>query len=173
MPEPMGEPLAPLTKYRPTSLLRADAPLIVLGVTNVIGLEEGATVPSRNVRVSAAGKWSRDVVIPDGTAEVVADLAARFNIVWASEWGPNAHLAFREALRLPDQPWPYLPVQFDKLGFITRFAAGRQWAWIDDPLVDLAPLPSDPGGIVIRVDPQQGLAGVDIDAMGTALRAAH
>lgn len=149
-----------LSKYTPRPPKDIDAPVLVLGVADVIAIEEAPAVGTHIELVSAAGKWVRHVVIPEGTAELIAELSERFTIVWASEWGPNAHVAFREPLGLPDDPWPYLPIQFNKLETIQRYAAGRPWAWIDGPSVDLEPIPADPGGLVIRVNPQTGLAGL-------------
>ncbi|WP_223693884.1 hypothetical protein [Leifsonia poae] len=156
--------LAPLTKYRPVPVADPLKPLLVLGVTNVVALDDVPAIPADRMRVSAAGKWTREVYIPRGTAGLVAGLATRYSIVWASEWGPNAHIALHDVLDLPDRPWPYLPVQFDKIGFIQRFAAGRRWVWVDDPVVDLGELPTAEGGTVLRVDPLVGLVGVDLGA---------
>jgi hypothetical protein len=107
--------------------------------------------------------------VPDGTREAVAHLARRYSIVWASEWGPNAHLALAGVLDLPATPWPYLPLQFNKLAAIRQYAGGRPWVWIDDPVVDLEPLPDDPGGVVVRVDPSKGLVGLDLSVVDEAV----
>ena len=108
---------------------------------------------------------------PDAAAERLHELSEHFDIVWASEWGHNAHTAFREALELPEEPWPFLPVQFDKLAHIRRYAAGLPWIWVDDPLVDLdgePPVCDD--GVVVRVDPTSGIAGLDVDDLRSRVR---
>jgi hypothetical protein len=147
---------------------RGDRPLLVLGISGVVVLEGEAAVPVSMHHLSAWGRWVRDVAIPDAAAARLAELAERFEIVWASEWGHNAHTAFRQALDLPDEPWPFLPVQFDKLRMIRDYAGALPWAWVDDPVVDLhgePPVCDD--GVIVRVDPTIGILGVD----PTALRA--
>ncbi|MEU6415188.1 hypothetical protein [Microbispora sp. NPDC046933] len=157
-----------LAKYTPAAVTHG-TPLAVLGVDGVVVLEGEAHVPARLEHLSARGKWVRDVQVPEGTREAVAHLAQRYSIVWASEWGPNAHLALAGVLGLPATPWPYLPVQFDKLAAIRQYAGGRPWVWIDDPVVDLHPLPDDPGGVVVRVDPSKGLVGLDLSEIDEAV----
>ncbi|MEV4291231.1 hypothetical protein AB0K40_37475 [Nonomuraea bangladeshensis] len=166
----MPSSVALLAKYTPTAVA-SDAPLAVLGVDGVVVLEGAARVPARLVRLSARGKWTRDLRVPEGTREAVAHLASRYSVVWASEWGPNAHVALAGVLGLPATPWPYLPVQFDKLAAIRQYAGDRPWVWIDDPVVDLTPLPDDPGGVVVRVDPERGLVGLDLAAIDEAVSA--
>ncbi|QFY10036.1 hypothetical protein GBF35_28375 [Nonomuraea phyllanthi] len=164
----MPSPAALLAKYTPAAVT-AGRPLAVLGVDGVVVLEGETRVPARLEHLSARGKWVRDLQVPDGTREAVAHLARRYGIVWASEWGPNAHLALTGVLGLPAAPWPYLPVQFNKLAAIREYAAGRPWVWIDDPVVDLDPLPGEPGGVIVRVDPARGLAGLDLSVIDEAV----
>jgi hypothetical protein len=143
---------------RPTG----ERPLLVLGISDVIVLEGPVDVPVTEHHVSAWGRWVRDVTIPDVAAERIRELGEHFEIVWASEWGHNAHTAFRPALGLPEEPWPFLPVQFDKLATIRAYARGLPWVWVDGPVVDL----HDPGdvadGVIVRVDPRSGIAGIDV-----------
>lgn len=141
---------------------QGDRPLLVLGISGVVVLEGEATVPVSTHHLSAWGRWVRDVSIPDAAAVRLAELAERFEIVWASEWGHNAHTAFRQALDLPQEPWAFLPVQFDKLRMIREYAGALPWAWVDDPIVDLRgepPVCED--GVIVRVDPAVGILGVD------------
>lgn len=148
---------------------RGDRPLVVLGISDVVVLEGETDVPVTVHEVSAWGRWVREVAIPDAAVRSIHRLAEKYEIVWASEWGHNAHTAFATALELPEEPWPFLPVQFDKLDAIRAYAGGLPWAWIDGPVVDL----HDPGlvedGVVVRVDPRRGLDGVDLDAVEEAL----
>jgi hypothetical protein len=114
------------------------------------------------VRLSAWGRWAREVAVPDVAADRLAELADLFEVVWVSEWGHVAHQAFREVLRLPGTPWPFLPAQFDKLPVIRDYAGRRPWAWVDEPVVDLAgSVPQTPSGVVVRVDPRVGIGEVD------------
>jgi len=144
---------------------RGDRPLLVLGISDVLVLEGEAEVPVTVHSVSAWGRWVREVAIPDAAAPGIRRLSERYEIVWASEWGHNAHTAFASVLDLPEEPWPFLPVQFDKLGAIRAYAGGLPWAWVDGPVVDL----HDPGpvedGVIVRVDPAHGIAGLDVDAL--------
>lgn len=136
-------------------------PIAFLGLAGVIYLDEPPATPVTLRRVCAWGKWSRTVAIPAAAQEKIAALTAAFDIVWISEWGHNAHTAFREALDLPDEPWPSLPVQFGKLAAIRRYARELPWAWIDDKLV------TEPAadGLVVPVDPRLGIATVDVAAV--------
>jgi hypothetical protein len=102
------------------------------------------------------------VAVPDVAADRLAELADLFEVVWVSEWGHVAHQAFREVLRLPGTPWPFLPAQFDKLPVIRDYAGRRPWAWVDEPVVDLAgSVPQTQSGVVVRVDPRVGIGEVD------------
>lgn len=146
--------------------------MLVLGISDVVVIEGEAAVPVSMHHLSAWGRWVRDVAIPDAAAQRLRELARHFDIVWASEWGHNAHTAFREPLDLPEEPWPFLPVQFDKLAHIRRYAAGLPWVWVDDPLVDLSGEPPEcDDGIVVRVDPTVGILSLDVDDLVTRVRA--
>lgn len=141
-------------------------PVAFLGLAGVIYLDAEPAVATRTERVSAWGRWARDVAVPEGTARQVAALSARTDVVWISEWGHNAHTAFAGVLGLPVGPWPTLPVQFGKLQAIHDYlraqAGSPPWLWIDDPLV--IP-PGATGGVVVATDPRRGLAGVDVTAL--------
>lgn len=152
--------------YRPRPP-EGDQPVLALGISDVIVLESEPRVPYAMHHVSAWGKWVRDVAIPIEAPARIAALAERFQVVWASEWGHNAHTAFRAALDLPEEPWPFLPVQFDKLPAVRRYAGALPWAWVDGPVADLHESPGEAqdgsDGVIVRVDPGVGIAGVDPD----------
>ena len=150
---------------------RGDRPLVVLGISDVVVLEQEPSVPVTMHHVSAWGRWVRDVAIPDAAPAAIRRLAERYDVVWASEWGHNAHTAFAVALGLPAEPWPFLPVQFDKAAAIRAYAGGLPWAWIDSPVTDLHAPASGADGILIRVDPGSGIAGVDLDRLDADLAA--
>jgi len=78
--------------------------------------------------------------------EVLAELAARYELVWATAWQDNANLLLAPALGLPALPVVRFTdpaadeVDFRhtgrtwKLPSVQRFAADRPLAWIDDDL---------------------------------------
>ena len=144
---------------------RGDRPLVVLGISDVVVLEGETDVPVTMHSVSAWGRWVREVAIPDAAPAGIHRLAERYEIVWASEWGHNAHTAFAGVLDLPDEPWAFLPVQFDKLPAIRAYAGRLPWAWIDGPVVDLHEPADVTDGVIVRVDPARGIAGLDFDAL--------
>lgn len=163
-----------MAKYEPRRP-SGERPILVLGISDVVVLESEPRVPVTTHVVSAWGKWVREVRIPDAAPERIRELAEHFDLVWASEWGHNAHTAFRPVLGLPEEPWPFLPVQFDKLAAIRAYAGGMPWVWIDDPVVDLHVAQADAGdapsdGVIVRVDPHEGLAGVDVPALVSAVQ---
>jgi len=141
----------------------------VLGISDVIVIEAEPAVPVTMHRVSAWGRWVREVAIPDGTGAAIARLSQRYEIVWASEWGHNAHTAFADALGLPAEPWAFLPVQFDKARRIRGYAGDLPWLWIDGDVVDLHRPEAADTGLIVRVDPARGLVGVDLDAVDEAM----
>ncbi|GAA3875560.1 hypothetical protein GCM10022381_17820 [Leifsonia kafniensis] len=169
-----------MSKYEPRPALR-EKPLLVLGISDVIVLEGDTRVPTSTHHISAWGKWVRDVAIADDAPARIKELSEVFEIVWASEWGHNAHTAFRAVLDLPETPWAFLPVQFDKLATIRAYADGWPWVWVDDELADLAaepPICAD--GVVIRVDPRIGISGLipadllaAVQALGSPNATAH
>lgn len=150
---------------------RGDRPLAVLGISDVVVIETSPAVPVSTHHVSAWGRWARDVAIPDAAREAIAQLARRYEIVWASEWGHNAHTAFADALGLPAEPWAFLPVQFDKGPRIRSYAAGLPWVWIDGDVVDLHEPDPREDGLIVRVDPAWGIAGVDLAAVDAEMDA--
>ncbi|NNN30745.1 hypothetical protein HLK59_10285 [Streptomyces sp. S3(2020)] len=149
-----------------------DRPLLVLGVSGVITLEDPPRVPAARVRLRAWAKWGRDLVVADDAPDRLATLSDGFQIVWASEWGHVAHEALRDVLRLPREPWPFLPVQFDKLPAILSYAGERPWAWVDEPAADLTrAVPRPAAGVVVRVDPAVGISQVDPDELSRRVAA--
>jgi hypothetical protein len=141
--------------------MTAERPFAVIEVDGVIVLDD-PVVPFTHTVVHAAGnKWARPVNIPVGADRVVAGLATRFDIVWASAWSHNAHFALQQILGLPESPWPFLPVQFHKLPVIRAHANGRPWVWIDDSVHDLGRVDEPGDGLAVRVDPHQGITAVD------------
>jgi Swiss Army Knife RNA repair-like protein len=100
----------------------------------------------------------------------LAELATRFQIVWATAWGADANQLLAPLLQLPELPViPFPPVPFhprDKLPAITRYAGHRPLAWIDDAL----PPEAHTWGasrrtptLLISTDPAEGLTRPAID----------
>ncbi len=66
------------------------------------------------------------------------ELAARFELVWATAWEDEANRLLAPLLQLPDLPviaFPPAPFgDLDKLPAVAAFAGQRPLAWIDDAL---------------------------------------
>lgn len=110
------------------------------------------------VRVCAAhGQW-------------LQELAARFELVWATAWGDNANRLLAPLLGLASLPVvgfpppPFSPQ--DKLTAIRRFAQNRPLVWIDDQLAHeahaWAARRSTPA-LLISIEPAEGLTRPVID----------
>ena len=97
------------------------------------------------------------------------ELAARFQIVWATGWGENANRLLVPLLRLPALPVISFPVPFDprdKLPAIVRYAENRPLVWIDDMLVSEAfawAAERRTPALLISIDPAEGLTRPVID----------
>jgi hypothetical protein len=97
------------------------------------------------------------------------ELAARFQIVWATGWGENANRLLVPLLRLPALPVISFPVPFDprdKLPAIVRYAENRPLVWIDDMLASEAFTWAGqrrPPALLISIDPAEGLTRPVID----------
>jgi hypothetical protein len=110
------------------------------------------------VRLCAAhGPWLRE-------------LAASFELVWATAWEDEANRLLAPLLRLPELPViAFLPTPFgdpDKLPAVAKFAGGRPLAWVDDALSPEAhrwaasrPVPT----LLLSADPAEGLTRPLID----------
>lgn len=148
----------------------ATRPLAVLDVDGVLALDDPVVPVTETLVHTYGNRWARRVNIPVGADRALRRLAALFDIVWAGSWSHNAHPALREVLGLPEQPWPFLPVQFRKLGAIRAYAAGRPWIWIDDSIHDLGRIEDPPDGILVPVDAREGIMSVDPEALYQAVR---
>jgi hypothetical protein len=69
----------------------------------------------------------------------------------------------------PEQPWPFLPVQFRKLPAIRTYAAGRAWVLIDDSIHDFGLVGDQPDGLLVPVDPGRGITAIDPDMLRAEL----
>ena len=104
-------------------------------------IEPGPALAMKHLSVGT-GSVSFRADLPD----VLAELAPRFELVWATSWQDNANLLLASALGLPTLP----VVRFTaaareelggrhagrtwKLGRVARFVGDRPAAWIDDEL---------------------------------------
>jgi hypothetical protein len=140
-------------------------PIAVVEVDGVLALDN-PKVPVFEALVHTYGnRWARPISIPVGASDVLRRLSSEFDVVWASSWSHNAHPALQEVLGLPIEPWPFLPVQFRKLGAIRAYAAGRPWVLIDDAIHDLGRLADPPDGLLVPVDAGEGIVSVDPAAL--------
>jgi len=75
-------------------------------------------------------------------AEWLAELGARFEVVWASGWGEAANEHICPAFRLPAFPVIVMPSgRFDprdKVPAVAEYAGDRAAAWLDDIVTDEA-----------------------------------
>lgn len=143
--------------------MKSARPVLGLDVDGVLVLEDPPDIQTQHVRLSAWGRWSRDVEIPLSAQETVAELASTFEIVWVSAWGHNAHTSLATALGLPDETWTFLPVQFGQALAIAEYAQGRPWALVNDGTDRDVQAPSE--GVVVHVNPHRGLADLDVGSL--------
>jgi hypothetical protein len=92
------------------------------------------------------------------------ELAARFELVWASAWGAEANRLLAPLLALPELPViRFPPVPFGppgKLPAVRDFAGRRPLAWIDDALPAEAHAWAGQRRVptlLIGIDPAEGL----------------
>lgn len=151
-------------------------PLLLLDVDGVLnpfaaaacppGYTEHELFPGEDlVRVSAEhGRWLRE-------------LAAVFELTWATAWGAEANRLLAPLLGLPDLPViSFPPAPFHpgyKLHPIITYAEGRPLIWIDDELTLEAHVWAAGRSLpvlLIGIDPAEGLTRAIVDR---ALRWAH
>jgi hypothetical protein len=139
-------------------------PLLFLDVDGVVALSVFSNeLPPGEMRESPLGF----IYLPDRAGGLVRELAARFDIVWATGWEHRANTALLRPLGLRDE----LPVltfgkkaRFGssewKLKRVDAYARRRPAAWLDDNLVERherwAADRSHPT-LLVPVDPREGL----------------
>jgi hypothetical protein len=113
---------------RPVLLLDVDGVLNPYGADCPAGFVEHALFPDGDepVRLCAAhGEW-------------IAELAGRYDVVWATGWGEEANRLLGPLLRLPRFPvvaFPAVPFPPEaKVPAIDRLVGDRPAVWIDDLL---------------------------------------
>ena len=110
------------------------------------------------------------VLVCAAHGEWLAELAIRFQLVWATGWGAEANRLLAPLLQIPELPViGFPPVPFhprDKLPAVARYARGRSLAWVDDQF------PAETRGwaaareaptLLVEVDPAEGLTRPVID----------
>lgn len=144
-------------------------PLLLLDVDGVLNPFAAAACPpgfaeydffpgEAPVRLCAAhGPW-------------LAELAARFRLVWATAWQGHANRLLAPLLALPDLPlieFPLVPLQpVDKLPAVIRFAGADPLVWIDDSLTAAAhawAAGREVPTLLIGTDPAHGLTRAVVD----------
>lgn len=144
-------------------------PLLLLDVDGVLnpfaadacppGYTEHALFPGEEpVRLCAAHRaWLRE-------------LAAPFDIVWATAWGAEANRLLAPLLSLPELPvisFPPVPFEpLEKLPAIRRFAGRRPLVWMDDVITAEATIWAARrrvSTLLIGADPAVGLTRAAIE----------
>ena len=118
---------------------------------------------------------------PDHGPQLLA-LADRFELVWASTWGPEANRLIGPAIGLPELPYvnfwadskdPGKPERVNgvywKTPLLLAYAAGRPFAWVDDEVaaadreyvVEHHKAPA----LLHHVSPRLGLLETDFEAL--------
>jgi hypothetical protein len=103
-------------------------PLLFMDVDGVLALWD-PTVDVEHVR--PAGAAGVPVLVPGGTAGRLQQLAARFDMVWATAWGTDAPQFLAPQLGIGTD-WPVLDFDLYKWAAVCDYAAGRPFAWVDD-----------------------------------------
>jgi hypothetical protein len=149
-----------------------ERPLLFLDVDGVIALNVFSSgLPPGEMRESPLGF----IYLPDRTGGLVRELAARFDIVWATGWEHHANTGLLRPLGLREE----LPVlTFGKkarsnssewkLKRVNAYARHRPAAWLDDNLVACherwAAERSEPT-LLVPVDPRAGLTKDHVDLL--------
>jgi hypothetical protein len=81
--------------------------------------------------VRPAGAAGVPVLVPVGTAGRLQQLAARFEMVWATAWGTDAPDFLGPRLGV-GADWPALDFDLYKWAAVCDYAEGRPFAWADD-----------------------------------------
>lgn len=159
----------------------ANSPLIFVDV-------DGPLIPFKARPVSRERSLGGAVVQPlDGTGNPLLDrldpddgrrlLALGCQLVWATTWMAEANEVISPRLGLPDLPvveWPDDDEEPEhglhwKTVFLTRWAAGRPFVWLDDEITDAdrrwVAAHHPVRALLQRVDPYAGLTEADFSAV--------
>jgi hypothetical protein len=103
-------------------------PLLFMDVDGVLALWDPVVDVERVRLVGAAGVA---VLVPAGTAGRLHQLAACFEMVWATAWGSDAPEFLGPRLGVGAE-WPVLDFDLYKWAAVCDHAEGRPFAWVDD-----------------------------------------
>jgi len=144
--------------------------------------------PGPDVAMRQLSIGSRSVSFRADLPEVLAELAARYELAWATAWQDNANLLLAPALGMPalpvvrftDPPADLLGLGHTrrswKLPGVQRFAGDRPLAWIDDELHGDAYAWAATRRIptkLLSTDPSRGIVDREIRALLAFARRAH
>ena len=160
---------------------RADRPLVFLDVDGtLIPLRarpvrvEGSVSGTNAVAVSCPGNPLLDRIDPDDGRRL---LALGCQLVWATTWMAEANEVISPRLGLPDLPtvvWPDVDENPQrglhwKTAFLTRWAAGRPFVWLDDEITDAdrrwVAAHHPVRALLHHVDPHLALTAADLSAV--------
>lgn len=146
---------------------RLDKPLLYLdvdGVLNPVCPRPAAEFTTHRIHGST-------VLISARHGSWLRELAALYQLVWASTWEAQANLCIAPLLGLP--ALPFVPVgrhaghPAGDWAPILRYAAGRPFAWLDDLIPDavLHGCAARVDRLLLPVDPGQGLRRAHVDRL--------
>lgn len=104
-------------------------PILFLDVDGVLNCHAWPNADYENLLQDIGGFRC---LVPPETRERLRRILEHYEPVWATAWLGRAHSAWREALDLPQEPWPYVSYVEYKLPSIIKMAGWRPWAWVDD-----------------------------------------
>jgi HAD domain in Swiss Army Knife RNA repair proteins len=149
------------------------SPLLLLDIDGTLcPLSSGPETAMRQLSTGAGSVWFR-ADLPD----VLTELAAHYELAWATAWHEHANLLLAPALGLPALPVVHFSAPAPdevgsryagrtwKLPSIQRFGADRPLAWIDDDLhpdaytwAAMRRIPTK----LITTDPNRGITNQDV-----------